>query len=109
MPPRFGVSSAPTRRGIAATAAAATAPRPRVRSFVLVLMAVTSLVSVNLVTGDPMAWPHFPRLGPRLLAALDRDRAARMEHAPCWRIDRARHLARRRAECAARLDAGIGD
>src|SRR5690242_12990799 len=100
MPPRFGVLSAPTRRGIAAMAAAAMAPRPRVSNLVLVLMAVTSVISVNFVTGDPMARPDLARLGPRVLAALDRDRAARMKDAAGRRIDRARHLARRRAEGA---------
>src|SRR5512135_3608867 len=103
MPPRFGVSAAPT--GIAAIAIAATAPRPVAKSFVLVLIVCPP--SMNLVTGHPMAWAHFSCFGPRLPAALHRDGTARMEHASGGRIDRARHLAHRRAEGPARLDGRV--
>src|SRR5690349_251385 len=115
MPPRFGVSAAPA--DVAATAAAATAPRPAASSFVLVFMAVCLpwLVtdwrggsSVNLVAGRPMAWTYLPHLRPRLLAVLHRDGTPRMEHATGWRVDRTRRLAHRRPGRAARLDARVG-
>ena len=51
---------------------------------------------------------QLAQFGPYPLAALDRDRATRMEDATRGRIDRARHLAFDRPELAGLLDAGVG-
>src|SRR6516225_4539709 len=54
-----------------------------------------------------MAGAHLPELRTDPTAALDRDRATRMEHAARRRMDRARHLAFHGSEPAAGLDARI--
>src|SRR5437667_5705962 len=102
MPPRFGVSAAPA--AVAVMATAIRAPRPAVSNFVLVLMAVClpwwgrgrAALLVDFVAGHPMTRPHFAHIRSRLLAALHRDGAAWMEYTTRGRVDRARHLARRR-------------
>src|SRR5262244_780329 len=135
VPPRFGVSAAAA--GAATAATQKTAPRPAAANPDFLIMTFPpsgcwggSVASsstafpaeatvaqrrnaaprrklTHLAAGHPVAGAHLPQLRTHPAAALDRNRATRMEHAARRRMDRARHLAFHGSEPAAGLDARI--
>src|SRR5262245_56956782 len=134
IPPRFGVSAA---AGAATVATQKAAPRPAAANPDFLIIPFLPLVVgmdrwrhplplfpekragiqrrnaaalrelAHLAAGHPVAGAHLPEFRTDPTAALDRDRATRMEHAARRRIDRARHLAFHRSEPAVGLDARI--
>src|SRR5271156_5866638 len=62
-----------------------------------------------MVTGNPMPRALFHILGPHSLALLGGYRAARMEYATGWRIERRWHLTLQQHMVPLRFDRRIGD
>src|SRR5262249_19888289 len=119
IPPRYGVSGA---AGSATVATEKTAPGPAAANSDFLVISSLPLVvgmdrwrhplprfpakhagiqrrnaaarrkSAHLAAGHPVAGAHLAQLRTDPTAALDRDRATRMEHAARRRMDRARHL-----------------
>src|SRR3970040_926426 len=111
MPPRFGVSAAPEFAALMPNAMAASAVHT---AFLRMLFITSSSLKksstprrssrslefhgnskhwLHARAGPPMPWLQFPQLRYFLPAAIDRKRAARIEHAAARRIDRTRYFA----------------